>query len=151
MRLAILVAVVGCWTAGTPATPVHEPIASAPKPIDEHRHRVTIWQGRYTCSQGPTALTLTLFTVSDGVEATFDFGPLPENPNVPHGSYKLKGKARPYERGEYSLELAPVEWIDRPGAYVMVGLNAITTNEHRGLRGRIAHATCGELELSRLR
>ena len=43
------------------------------------------WTGKYICGQGITALHLTIQKVSAGkmIAATFSFGPLPENPDVP--------------------------------------------------------------------
>ncbi len=45
------------------------------------------WTGRYVCAQGITALRLTTEKASaaGAVTATFDFGPLPEHPEVPNG------------------------------------------------------------------
>ena len=115
------------------------------------RPHTTTWEGHYRCAQGETALRLTIETEHDGLDATFDFGPLPENPSVPHGAYRMHGTATRLGDGEYAVILSPTEWIDHPNNYVMVGLQATTMHEHRLLRGTITYATCGEVELSRVR
>jgi hypothetical protein len=76
------------------------------------------WSGKYGCNQGITGLTLTTEDAGDDtVRATYEFYEVPENPGVPSGSFIMEG---PYVDGE--LELAGVEWVDRPENYEMVDL-----------------------------
>ena len=109
------------------------------------------WGGRYTCAQGVTALRLTIERHDTmGATATFDFGPLDENPSVPRGSYRMNGIVRDAE-GELLVSLAPDEWIVQPPGYAMVAFDAATEHDGRILRGPIDPSTgCGELEVSRV-
>jgi hypothetical protein len=103
-----------------------------------------VWVGRYTCAQGATALRLAIDATTDtSVTAIFSFGPLPENPSVRRGSYRMIGHARANStRVEYDLR--PTEWIDRPEGYLMVGVSA--TKDGANLHGTIRAAGCGALE-----
>lgn len=74
--------------------------------------------GGYGCNQGLTSLVLTIEDVDgQALTATFEFGPHPDNPDVPTGSYLMEGN---YVDGEMILH--GVEWIDQPQGYVMVDL-----------------------------
>jgi hypothetical protein len=111
----------------------------------------TLWQGRYLCAQGPTALTLTLDLSPDGrAAAVFDFGPLPENPTVPNGRYLVDGTAFRHPDGAVDVALRPDRWITQPPDYVMVGLVVAIDAPGRAGRGRIDQPDCGAVELARV-
>jgi hypothetical protein len=77
-----------------------------------------VWEGGYGCSQGLTALTLTVEPGPDNTAtATFDFSAHPDNPGVPSGSFAMEGE---YQDGALSLQ--GVEWIEQPDDYLMVDL-----------------------------
>jgi hypothetical protein len=79
-----------------------------------------VWEGVYGCAQGLTGLRLTVEPERDDVvQAVYEFYAPPENPEVPSGSYRMEGT---YDE-ERELSLHGTEWIERPGGYVMVGLN----------------------------
>jgi len=79
------------------------------------------WSGKYICGQGITALKLNVSQKPDGaLSATFNFGPLPENPTVPTGAYRMEGSFDPQTR---KVKLRGVKWIDAPDNYVMVDLD----------------------------
>jgi hypothetical protein len=79
------------------------------------------WTGKYICTQGITALNLQVASAGgNAIKATFSFGPLPENPEVPKGAYEMRGTYDPATR---SVKLKGVKWIDAPLGYVMVGLD----------------------------
>jgi hypothetical protein len=83
------------------------------------------WTGKYICSQGITALRL---HISHGrgqtITATFSFGPLPENPKVPEGAYRMAGT---YDAASRHMKLSGVKWIEAPAGYVMIGLDGRMT------------------------
>jgi len=147
--IALVVLAGGCW--GSPSPPHDTPTADrASAPLTEHEQpRRLVWEGHYVCAQGKTALTLTLEGGPDALTGTFEFGPLPENPGVPHGKYTLRGKAIRIGDGIYDVELAPGQWIEHPDSYYMVGLRATSSREHDTLMGRITDRNCGEVMLSR--
>ena len=86
--------------------------------------RLTIagdWTGKYICTQGITALRLSIAQgAGETITATFSFGPLPENPEVPKGAYRMTGTYDPASR---HMTLSGVKWIHAPPDYVMVGLD----------------------------
>ena len=152
MRAVLLVALGGCWSSPAPP-PMTAPTEPAPKAIATAppAHRSTMWKGRYVCAQGPTALELEIASGDHAIDATFTFGPLPENPNVPHGAYKMHGTVTRLGDGEFAVILEPDHWLEQPPSYVMVGLQAATSAEHSVLRGKITNPSCAEIELSRVR
>jgi len=149
VRVAWLFAVAGCWTAGEPtprATPYPEarPVERDPFPLHSK------WRGQYRCAQGVTAMYLELTAKPDGaLAAIFEFGPTPENPQVPTGAYRLEGKIRAGSQGTFEIALAPLEWIMEPEGYIMVSLSATSSRKQRRLVGRIEHPACGELDVRR--
>ncbi len=78
------------------------------------------WIGTYHCAQGKTGMTLTMSEDDGGVvTATFDFYADASNPDVPSGSFAMKGVFAGRQ-----LRLLPDHWIDRPDDYLMLGLRA---------------------------
>lgn len=155
-RFAILV-LAGCWTsAGPPPSP---PVGNT-APVSQRRPptpSTTTWEGTYECVQGPTALRLTLkhACLPDSVgpvchaTGTFEFGPLPQNPNVATGAYRVAGEVKANIHGQLLMIMEPDSWIDQPGNYEMVGFTASTDRERRKLEGRINYSGCGAIELTR--
>ncbi|HEY4056363.1 MAG TPA: hypothetical protein VGM39_07130 [Kofleriaceae bacterium] len=154
MRAAVIAMVLaGCWTGPVaethstlePAPANDKPLFKPPSPGPFPKH--TLWRGRYTCSQGDTAMQLTLDLGQGGrVIAIFDFGPLDSNPTVPAGSYRLIGHLDERPEG-LSLALYPDRWISQPEGYEMVELSAKSDRRRRHMRGTIDHYGCGTLEL----
>ncbi len=86
----------------------------------------TWWQGSYSCLQGPTLLRLRTRVTQDGmVEGLFDFGP-PPGVSGGAGSFLLSGISTSMDG---SLRLNPVRWLNRPGAYSMVGLSGVVRGD----------------------
>ena len=104
------------------------------------------WRGTYTCAQGDTGLSLDVIATSDSqLTAIFHFRKIPENPDVPEGSYKMTGTL---EDGK--LRLRRLAWIDRPQGYVMVGLNAkVTDAQPDELTGTVSNVGCQEFTITR--
>lgn len=109
----------------------------------------SVWEGRYLCAQGSTGLTLTVRPVGgDVVTAIFAFGPTPENPDVPRGSYTMRGTL---SAGSHTVHLVPERWLAQPPGYVMVGMTG-TFDVARGvMQGSIDHPSCGPFQLRRVR
>ena len=93
---------------------------------------VSRWVGTYTCAQGPTDLSLTITRTGEHVWATFAFGPLPENPTVPVGAFRMGG----FVEGR-TVRLEPNEWIVRPARYVPVGLSGQIDRRTGELHGKV--------------
>lgn len=80
---------------------------------------IGIWTGTYTANQGETALTLTISEDSSKqLSAIFNFGPTPNNPKVPYGSYRMSV----VEMGNNKVRLVGNEWIHQPPGYVILDL-----------------------------
>jgi len=150
MRWLAALTLAGCWGAETDHQPApveaSPPIAQAATPPKQ-----SVWVGRYLCAQGPTHVVLTLDHDGSDLKGKFEFGALPENPSVPHGEYTLTGTSTVESGGEVTVKLTPGEWIEHPGNYVMVGIEAHTDRERRLLTGKITDASCGMFEVTRSR
>lgn len=94
------------------------------------------WTGRYICGQGVTALNLTIAKAAtpNALTATFRFGPLPENPEVPKGAYQMRGT---FDAGSRHVRLDGVKWIDAPIGYVMVGLDGHVSESGNRITGSV--------------
>ena len=153
MRVAILAVVwIGCFTGPAPHTASAPATAAEPQRPATKRSipRHSTWIGSYRCAQGVTALTLAIDAQSSGEAlAVFEFGALVDNPDVPGGSYRMRGRIDMQQTGELRVRLAPERWITQPDGYEMVSLTATSDVAHRGLRGRIDHPACGELVVRR--
>ena len=110
----------------------------------------SVWVGSYVCPQGVTALRLSIEAHAGGeAEASFEFGPHPENRNLPRGEYRMTGTVRLLPRGQLRVKLAPDRWITQPQGWSMTGLSATSDLEQQTLEGRIDAAACGELSARR--
>ncbi len=105
------------------------------------------WRGKYVCPQGVTALNLSIVDKPGGqLEATFSFGPLPSNPTVPRGAYRMAGDYNA-RTGEVSLEA--LSWTKQPPDYVMVGVEGRLSELGLYISGEIDGPGCGAFELVR--
>lgn len=105
------------------------------KPADVPASVLGEWRGRYICSQGVTALKLTVSRKPDGkVAARFDFGPVPENPTVPTGSYLMAGV---FDAKTRRLNLRGVKWLDDRSGYMMVDLDGHVSKSGDAYTGRV--------------
>jgi hypothetical protein len=105
------------------------------------------WRGSYICAQGETALKLTVTPAkTDAIEARFDFGPLPRNPDVPKGAYAMQGTFDPASR---RMVLNGVKWIDAPLMYVMVDLDGRMDAAGNLITGKVPGPGCTVFELRR--
>jgi hypothetical protein len=106
------------------------------------------WTGKYICAQGVTALRLSIAQgEGQAITATFNFGPLPENPEVPTGAYRMTGTYDPAMR---HMKLSGAKWIDAPFGYVMVGLDGRMTESGRTISGHVPDLlSCSDFEIHR--
>jgi hypothetical protein len=111
------------------ASAIFAPIAAAQDVTGE-------WAGRYICGQGVTALNLTIAKAGSpgALTATFRFGPLPENPDVPKGAYQMRGA---YDAGSRHVRLDGVKWVEAPAGYVMVGLDGHVSESGSRITGSV--------------
>ncbi|MFE6887200.1 serine/threonine-protein kinase [Streptomyces sp. NPDC057694] len=104
------------------------------------------WEGNYVCNQGITGLSLTIEQHGDGTaDAVFSFYPAPSNPEVPRGSFAMKGT---YAGGLLTLHAS--HWINRPPDYQSVDIQAsydTSTPDH--LDGLIEGADCSTFSTQR--
>ncbi len=106
------------------------------------------WDGAYTCVQGRTALSLTI-TARDETHfsALFHFRPIPSNPTVPEGCFKMNGI---FNSGSRQLVFSPGDWILKPRGYVTVGLSGILDETSQNYDGKITGGfNCTIFHLSR--
>lgn len=106
------------------------------------------WTGRYICGQGITRLDLSIEQgKANQITATFRFGPLPENPDVPTGSYRMEGTYDPILR---HVQLEGVKWIQYPQNYIMVGLDGRMEPDGGRIRGIVPRMfNCSEFDVKR--
>ena len=107
------------------------------------------WTGKYICAQGITALHLTIEKASAAgvVTATFNFGPLSENPEVPKGAYRMRGT---YDAASRRLQLSADKWIDQPFGYAMVGLVGHMASSGEKIAGQVPDLfSCTDFEVWR--
>ena len=106
------------------------------------------WTGKYICGQGITALRLNVSEAGNGaISATFNFGPLPENPDVPRGAYTMEGAFDPQTR---KVTLRGIKWIKAPNGYVMVDLDGRMDADGARIAGAVPEwPGCTEFEIRR--
>ena len=150
--LGLALSLAACWSSSPPPA---APLAAAPAPRPKHPEApsYSVWDGRYRCSQGITAVRLRITAAPDGTAtATFEFGPTPENPApIPNGAYKLTGGLYVTDDGSLDLSLSPDRWIEQPGSYTMIGLTARSDRAQRVMHGRIDNPSCDWIEVTRQR
>jgi hypothetical protein len=124
-----------------------------PKPIAEPLGPdATVWNGKYVCSQGVTGVTLTIAR-RDALHAVarFDFGAVRENPDVPSGSYMMRGYVDDTD-GRLEVALFPDHWIRQPEHYAMTSLSVSGDATGKRLFGRITGRSgqCTWIDLKRV-
>jgi hypothetical protein len=116
---------------------------AAPKPSSI----VGEWRGKYACGQGVTALTLTVSELQGGkLKARFDFGPLPENPQVPVGAFEMSGQLDAKTR---RVSFRAGKWIKAPANYFTVDLEGYVEASGNRITGVVPSAGCSVFDLAR--
>lgn len=92
--------------------------------------------GTYKCGQGITGLTLSIRKQNNAskFEAEFKFYPVKLNPNVPSGSYLMRGVITGQK-----IKLKGTEWINQPLGYDMVDIECTWDKSNKTLRGIICN------------
>lgn len=107
---------------------------------------IGLWQGRYHCAQGETALALQITAQTPtAVRAVFYFHALVGNPNVPPGCFSMHGSYDPATR---RLTLVPTRWLSHPPLYVWTGLSGTVGKDGAGLTGTIQGPACTDFALT---
>lgn len=106
-------------SAKIPEKPPAEPDSPSGGANAYGRDVIGTWVGSYHCRQGLTGLRLSIKAARDGrLRAVFNFHAVPTNPQVPSGSFAMKGAFS----GE-KLVLKAGRWIKRPHDYLTVDLS----------------------------
>ncbi|HEV7693344.1 MAG TPA: hypothetical protein VGO52_21090 [Hyphomonadaceae bacterium] len=144
LRFALVsCAAIGCLAGAMFLTAAHaEPQLKKPSAVTGD------WTGKYICGQGVTRLDLHIEQGKGmNLTATFRFGPLPENPDVPKGAYKMTGTYDPMLR---QVQLEGVKWIEYPQNYIMVGLDGRMDADGGRIKGIVpTMQSCTEFEVKR--
>lgn len=108
------------------------------------------WEGTYTCGQGLTALKLVIEAKSTtDLDAVFLFSAHPQNPNVPSGSFRMKGNLEVFNSQDIPdvLDLKATTWINRPSGYVTVDLRGDVSQSKRRITGNVATPGCSTFDV----
>lgn len=95
-----------------------------------------IYTGEYFCEQGTTGMSLQIIGGKDAnsIFAIFHFFPLASNPNVPPGSFVVKGV---FDSRRGFLDMEPFSWITRPTGFVAAGLRGTSTDGGNSFEGQL--------------
>lgn len=108
---------------------------------------IGLWQGRYDCAQGQTALDLQINARSPTqIDAIFYFHALKSNPDVPQGCFLMHGH---YDQATGNFSLAPQNWLARPPFFVAVALSGHVSLDGAHLTGRVSGPACSSFALAR--
>lgn len=107
---------------------------------------VGTWVGTYSCAQGETGLRLSITAgSSSGLDATFAFYPLPDNPGAASGRFTMHGRST-----SEGLLLVHDQWVEQPDGYTMVDLVSDPgSSSATVLRGRVRGSGCDTFRLRR--
>jgi hypothetical protein len=105
------------------------------------------WTGSYVCSQGTTALTLTIEAASlPAVTAIFAFSAVAANPLVPAGCFEMSGT---YAADTGALALNAGRWLRQPFGYATVDLSGTLAPGGQVIGGTVLFPGCTTFELHR--
>lgn len=98
------------------------------------------WEGAYTCNQGLTALKLAITAKSPTeIDAVFLFSAHPSNPNIPSGSFRMKGDFEIFNSRDIPdlLDLKGTTWMNRPSGWETVDLKGNISISKRKITGNV--------------
>ncbi|GGE20211.1 hypothetical protein GCM10011390_44320 [Aureimonas endophytica] len=96
-----------------------------------------VWKGTYHC--GNATAELSLIVDDRGDRFIFSY------PNGASGEYSLKVN---FNQKRRQISAQPLDWIDRPSGFNMVGFDGIVSEKVNSIQGNVR--TCGKLELKRI-
>jgi len=102
------------------------------------------WEGTYVCGQGLTKLKLVIEAKNTTeINAVFLFSAHPKNPNVPSGSYRMKGSLEVFDSPDIPdfLDLKATSWINRPSGYETVDLRGDVSKSKRRITGNVSRCS----------
>jgi hypothetical protein len=102
---------------------------------DASKHFST-YVGEYLCDQGATGMKLQIIggESEDNILAVFHFFPIDANPNVPIGSFVVRGI---FNKNLGLIKMEPISWITRPRGFSAVGLDGASTDGGLSFEGQI--------------
>ncbi len=107
-----------------------------------------VWVGTYICTQGETAVQLSISPgdTPDVLNVLQDFGPTPNNPNVPRGENTMTASMV-----DGNLLFVPGKWINQPEHYISIPISipGPIDVQTRTLSGRRLGAGCTTLTVTR--
>lgn len=109
-----------------------------------------IWEGAYTCAQGLTTLKLVITAKSTTkIDAVFLFSPHPRNPNIPSGSFRMKGNLEIFDSKDIPdlLNLKATTWMNKPSGYVTVDLRGDISSSRRRITGNVLTDGCSSFDI----
>lgn len=105
------------------------------------------WVGTYFCNQGLTNLNLEISQSSDGeIRAVFNFYPHPSLPDMPTGSFHMRGSYIPATR---ELNLVAGQWINQPAGYNTVNLTGKLSEGGQKFTGKVGGHRCTTFALTK--
>jgi hypothetical protein len=108
------------------------------------------WRGTYRCGQGLTGVNLTIRQgFGSAFDAVFHFYAVPQNPGVPTGCFRMRGRIDPYTR-QFNLTSDDSQWIIRPPDYIVANASGTVAPDGRSMSGKIESDSCSTLELQRI-
>ena len=106
-----------------------------------------VYNGSYTCAQGPRTLRLSLLASGNGsLTGVFTFY-LPPTSHTQAFSYSLNGT---FDAASRKFKLNPVKWeVSPPGSYSMVGMDGAFDPGTGRVAGKITYGSCGTFQATR--
>jgi hypothetical protein len=101
-----------------------------------HLRKYLTYEGEYLCAQGGTGMSLQVIGEENinARYAIFHFFPLASNPNVPPGSFAVKGV---FDEVRGIIDMEPVSWITRPAGFIAAGLRGVSTDGGNTFEGQL--------------
>ncbi len=133
--------------ASSPTSPAAPTSPTLPEPGDDAFSITGFWTGTYDCAQGATAVDITIAPsgADSGLDAVFTFSPSAENPDVPSGSFLMKGSII-----DGVLTLTGTTWLEQPPGYVLIDLRASVPDASAdSISGEVTTSGCSTFEISR--
>jgi hypothetical protein len=127
---------------------LQEQVNDLESPADRQRAAKLLsgtWEGEYRCTQGLTGMKLIIFVADEStLLATFHFFPVKSNPDVPEGTFAMKGTYNVTDfdlKGDY--------WVKKPDTWGMLDIaGKVPTDTSEKLSGSLPGA-CHTYELEK--